>query len=95
MNEIVVMQKKELENLIYRSIFSALQEFQNQKKVKENMSISEASEYLSLSASSIERKKRSGEIKFSKLGGRIVFKKSDLDAYRDANSSSSSIQEGN
>ena len=95
MSEIVVLQKKELENLIYRSIFNALQEFQNQKKVKENMSIAEAAEYLSLSISSVERKKRSGEIKFSKLGGRIVFQKSDLDEYRDSNSSSSSIQKKN
>ena len=95
MSEIVVLQKKELENLIYHSIFNALTEFQNREKIKENMNISEAAEYLSLSASSIERKKRSGEIKFSKLGGRIVFLKSDLDAYRDANSSSSSIQKKN
>jgi len=92
MNEIVVLQKKELESLIYHSIFSALEEFQNRKQIKENMSISEAAEYLSLSESSIERKKRSGEIKFSKLGGRVIYKKSDLDAYRDTNSSSSSIQ---
>ena len=95
MSEIIVIQKKELEHLIFQSIFSALSEFQNQKKVKENLSISEAAEYLSLSVSSVERKKRSGEIKFSKLGGRIVFKKSDLDKYLDSNSSSSSIQKKN
>ena len=95
MSEIIVLQKKELESLIYQSIFSALSEFQKQKKIKENMSISEAAKYLSLSESSIERKKRSGEIKFSKLGGRVIYKKSVLDEYRDANLSVSAIQKGN
>ena len=91
-SEIIVLPKEQIQQLIYQTVFSVLEEFQNKQKPKENLNKKEAADYLRISVSSIDRKIREGEIKFSKLGGRVVFKKSDLDNYRDANQSSSAIQ---
>ncbi len=79
--------------ITYQIVHNVLEEFQNRKKPKENLNKKEAAEYLRISVSSIDRKIKEGRIKFSKLGGRVVFKKSDLDNYRDASQSSSAIQE--
>ncbi len=91
-SEIIVLPKEQIQQLIYQTVYNVLEEFQNRKKPKENLNKKEAAEYLRISASSIDRKIKSGKIAFSKLGGRVVFKKSDLDKYRDANQSSSAIQ---
>ena len=81
MHELVVIQKMELQEIIQSAVSTALQEFEKEKKIKEKMNIKEASKYLGISEPTINRKKDQGIIPFSKLGGRVVFSKKDLDEY--------------
>jgi len=81
MNELVVIQKIELQEIIKSAVCSAIQEFEKEKKVKEKMSIKEAAKYLGISVPNLNRKKNQAVIPFSKLGGRVVFSKKDLDEY--------------
>lgn len=46
-----------------------------------HMTVSEACEYLRISLSSIHRLKAKGELVGAKLGGRVIYRKTDLDAY--------------
>ena len=80
MSELVVIQKGELQEIIKNAVKSVLEEQKN-KKVKEKMNIKEAAKYLGISEPTINRKKDQGIIPFSKLGGRVVFSKKDLDEY--------------
>ena len=81
MNELVVIQKAELQQLIQSAVLNALFEIEKNKKTKNKMNLKEAAEYISISTCSLNRKKDEGVIPFSKLGGRIVFSKDDLDEY--------------
>ena len=81
MNELVVIQKAELQQLIQSAVLNALFEIERNKKTKNKMNLKEAAEYISISTCSLNRKKDEGVIPFSKLGGRIVFSKDDLDEY--------------
>ena len=81
MNELVVIQKAELQQLIQSAVLNALFEIEKNKKIKNKMNLKEAAEYISISTCSLNRKKDEGVIPFSKLGGRIVFSKDDLDEY--------------
>ena len=53
-SEIIVLQKSEIQQLIYQTVFSVLEEFQNKKKLKENMNIREVAQYLFISVSLLE-----------------------------------------
>lgn len=81
MNELVVIPKAELQQLILNAVVAALCEVEKSKKIKNQMDIKEAAQYVALSISSVNRKKDEGIIPFSKLGGRIIFSKDDLDEY--------------
>jgi excisionase family DNA binding protein len=41
----------------------------------------EAAEYVRLSRATIDRLRQSGDLRYVKVGGRIVFRKRDLDAF--------------
>ena len=81
MSELVVIQKNELQQLIQSAVLNALYEVEKSKKIKAKMNIKEAATYINISVCSLNRKKDEGVIPFSKLGGRIVFSKDDLDEY--------------
>jgi excisionase family DNA binding protein len=81
MNELVVIPKSELQQLIQSAVLSALVEVEKSKKVKNQMNIKEAAAYINISVCSLNRKKDEGIIPFSKLGGRVIFSKYDLDEY--------------
>lgn len=49
------------------------------KIVKINFSFEEAAKYLGVSVSSVKRLRENGELKCSKLGNRVLFRKSRLD----------------
>lgn len=88
-NKIIVLQKNQLEKIIYNTVSNVLHDFKKAEKVKEKMSIKEAAKYLCISPVTLNRKKDKGIIPFSKLGsgGRIVFAKEDLDLYLENNKS--------
>ena len=81
MSELVVVQKNELQEIIKSAVSAAIQELEKEKKVKEKMNIKEAAAHLGISVPNLNRKKDQGIIPFSKLGGRVVFSKKDLDEY--------------
>jgi hypothetical protein len=81
MSELVVIQKIELQEIIKNAVSSAIQEMEKQKKVKEKMNIKEAAEYLGISVPNLNRKKDNGIVPFSKIDGRVVFSKKDLDLF--------------
>ena len=81
MDELVVVKKNELQEIIKNAVYSAIQNLEKEKKVKEKMNIKEASKYLGISEPTINRKKADGIIPFSKLGGRVIFSKKELDEY--------------
>jgi len=47
--------------------------------IKINFSFEEAAKYLGVSVSSVKRLRENGELKCSKLGNRVLFRKSRLD----------------
>jgi len=81
MSELVVIQKTELQEIIKSAVCSAIQELEKEKKVKEKMNIKEAADYLGISVPNLNRKKDQGIVIFSKIDGRVVFSKKDLDEY--------------
>lgn len=82
MNELVVIQKNELLEILKSAVTAAIQEeLEKEKKVKEKMNIKEAAAYLGISVPNLNRKKNEGIIIFSKIDGRVVFSKKDLDEY--------------
>ena len=91
-SEIIVLPKEQIQQLIYQTVFSVLEEFQNKKKPRENMNKKEAADYLRITVTTIDRRVKEGKIKACKLGGRVVFEKQELDRYRDSNSSSNTIK---
>ena len=91
-SEIVVLPKDQIQQLVYQTVYQVLEEFQNKKKPRENLNKKEAADYLRISIPTLDRRVKEGKIKSSKLDGRVVFKKQELDRYRDSNSSSNTIQ---
>jgi hypothetical protein len=82
MSELVVIQKTELLEIIKSAVSAALKkELEKEKKVKEKMNIKEAADYLGISVPNLNRKKDQGIVIFSKIDGRVVFSKKDLDEY--------------
>ncbi len=49
------------------------------KIIKTNFSFEEAAKYLGVSESSVKRLRENGELKCSKLGSRVLFRKARLD----------------
>ncbi|MBD3843263.1 MAG: helix-turn-helix domain-containing protein [Campylobacterales bacterium] len=80
MNELVVIQKSELQEIIKSTVIAAIAESQKEK-AKEKMNIKEAARYLGISVPNLNRKKDQGIVIFSKIDGRVVFSKKDLDEY--------------
>lgn len=80
MNELVVIEKKELQEIIKSTVIAAIAESQKEK-AKEKMNIKEAAKYLGISVPNLNRKKDQGIVIFSKIDGRVVFSKKDLDEY--------------
>ena len=91
-SEIIVLPKDQIQQLIYQTVYNVLEEFQNKKKIGENLNKKEAADYLRISVPTIDRRVKEGKIKSSKLDGRVVFEKQELDRYRDSNSSSNTIK---
>ena len=87
MSELVIIQKEELQALIHNVVANALEEAEKRKKIKDKMNIYQAAEHLGISKSSVNRKKNDGEIPFSKIGGRIVYSKKELDKWNEKNKS--------
>jgi len=48
---------------------------------REYLNKAEAAEYLRLSRATIDRLRQSGALQYVKVGGRIVFRRRDLDAF--------------
>jgi excisionase family DNA binding protein len=86
-SELVIIPKEELQKLIYSIVTNALEEVENRKKTKDKMNINQAAEYLGISVSTVNRKKDEGEIPFSKIGGRVVYSKKELDKWNEKNKS--------
>lgn len=85
MSELVIIQKEELQELIHKVVANAIEEAEKRKKIKDKMNISQAAEYLGISKSTVNRKKDEGEIPFSKIGGRVVYSKKELDKWNEKN----------
>jgi excisionase family DNA binding protein len=87
MDELILIQKQDLEKIIYKTVQEAITDAQKSKKIKSQMNIKEAAEYLSISVPTLNRKKDDGIIPFVKVGGRIIFIRKDLDEYLTKNKS--------
>ena len=66
-------------------ISSKLEEIQNQKPLKRWLSNSEACEFLEVTPRTMQNYRDNGLISFSKVGSKIYYKLSDLEAHLEAN----------
>jgi excisionase family DNA binding protein len=85
MNQSVMMlSKRELEDIICQAVAEALQAFSGsfqQKETKKYLSVEEAAKYLNVSTSTIYRKVQDREIPHLKKGKYLYFRPEELDAY--------------
>ena len=74
----ISLSRKELEEMIYKSVMSALSESTSDPTSKELMTFEETRDYLSISSSTLFKWKKEGKIPFRWIGKRIYFHKGEI-----------------
>ncbi len=89
--EVIVTSKKDLQRIVNASVEAATARVLSQVQqtasggMKEWLSNKETQAFLGLSKTSLQRYRSSGRLPFSKIGGNIYYKYSDLVAVLEAN----------
>ena len=88
--EVIVTSKKDLQRIVNASVEAATAKVISQVQpvasgLKEWLTNREAMDFLGLSKTSLQRYRSSGRLPFSKIGGNIYYKYSDLVAVLEAN----------
>lgn len=84
MNEIIVVSKDEFISLFDR-LFDRIDQLENQihniNQMEIHFSRRQAANYLNISQRTLDSCTKNGEIKYSKIKSKVVFRKSELDRY--------------
>lgn len=89
--EIVIVSKADLQELITDSIRSNLSTVDvnsaqsSDTSAEEWLTNADAREHLSLSKTTLQRFRKSGQLPFSKIGGSIYYRRSDIDSLLERN----------
>ncbi len=84
MSEIIVVSKDELIALfdeVFAKIDHLEQKIDTMKRIEVHFSKKQAAQYLNISVRSLDTHTKDAKIKYTRAGGKILFKKSDLDSY--------------